>query len=147
NHYAAFGMLDWREEGVEALVPDPGRPGWVTTPISPPHLSVQKRSARLKLSDDGTLEGDVDIAYTGHLNVDEKEFHDGLTEAERAEQIVNEVKARMSTAEVSAVTLENVKDVDKPLTVRYHVRFPQYAQRTGTRLFFQPGFFQRGESP
>jgi hypothetical protein len=32
----------------------------------------------------------------------------------------------------------------KPLVIRYHVRVPQYAQRTGRRLFFQPGFFEQG---
>ena len=147
NRYATFGMLDWREEGVQALLPDPVNPGWITTPISPALRSVVKRSARLKLSEDGTLEGDVDLTYTGHINVEGKEFYDDLTEAEQAEEVVNEFKQLMSTAELSAVKLENVKDVDKPLRARYHVRVPQYAQRTGTRLFFQPGFFQHGGSP
>jgi hypothetical protein len=145
NRYATFGMLAWREEGEPALIPDPKVPMWVTTPLSLPNRSVEKRTGRLKLMDDGTLEGDVEIAYTGHFAVDAKEFYRELTGAEQEEQVVKMVKDRMSTAEVSAVTLENVKDPDKLLTVRYHVRVSQYAQRTGTRLFFQPGFFQRGQ--
>ena len=35
----------------------------------------------------------------------------------------------------------------KPLIYSYHVRFPNYAQRTGKRLFIQPAFFQHGQSP
>src|SRR5262249_45357777 len=56
----------------------------------------------------------------------------------------NGVKQRMSAAEVSMIVVEGVKDAGNPVTVRYHIRVPQYAQRTGTRLFFQPGFFQHG---
>ena len=146
NRYATFGMLDWREEGVFALVPDRANPAWVTTPLSAPSRTTQKRNARLKLSADGTLEGDVDIVYSGHINVDWKEFLDDLTPEEQAEQIASEVKDRLSTAEVSAVKLENVKDSDKPLTIHYHVRVPQYGQRTGSRLFFEPNFFH-GKGP
>ena len=50
----------------------------------------------------------------------------------------------MSTAQVSGISVENVKDAIKPLVLRYHVKVPQYAQRTGRRLFFQPGFFEQG---
>jgi hypothetical protein len=32
----------------------------------------------------------------------------------------------------------------KPFIYKYHVRVPDYAQRTGKRLFFQPGYFHKG---
>jgi hypothetical protein len=54
------------------------------------------------------------------------------------------VKAQMSTAELTEIKIENVTDPIKPFAYSYHVRVPGYAQRTGKRLFFQPGFFSRG---
>jgi hypothetical protein len=40
--------------------------------------------------------------------------------------------------------IENATDPVKPFVYKYHVRVPGYAQRTGKRLFFQPGFFHKG---
>jgi hypothetical protein len=57
------------------------------------------------------------------------------------------VKARMSTADISDIKIENVTDPIKPFVYAYHVRVPGYAQRTGKRLFLQPAFFQHGLGP
>jgi hypothetical protein len=65
-----YGMLLWREEGQQALVSDPKDPVFVKTPLSAPQKSLEKRTAKLRLSDDGTLEGDVRVEYTGHSAVD-----------------------------------------------------------------------------
>jgi hypothetical protein len=145
SRYVPFGMLSWWEEGTSALIPDSKEPLWVSTPTSHAEKSLEKRTAKLRLAEDGTLEGDIEIEYTGHLAAEEKERHDALTPAEQEEEITETIKDRLSTAQVSAITLENVKDPVKPLTVRYHIKVPQYAQRTGRRLFFQPGFFEQGE--
>jgi hypothetical protein len=40
--------------------------------------------------------------------------------------------------------VENATDPVKPFIYKYHVRVPGYAQRTGKRLFFQPGYFHKG---
>jgi hypothetical protein len=145
NRYIPFGMLQWAEEGVAALIPDSKEPVFVSTPQSSPEKTKQKRTAELRLLEDGTLEGDVQIEYTGHFAAEEKEIHDGLSAVEQEEEITESIKARLSTAQVSEVKLENVKDPLKPLIIRYHLKVPQYAQRTGRRLFFQPGFFKHGE--
>ena len=53
----------------------------------------------------------------------------------------------MSTAEVSDISIENVLDPEKPFIYKYKVHIPGYAQRTGKRLFLQPGFFEYGSNP
>jgi hypothetical protein len=58
-----------------------------------------------------------------------------------------DIKQRMSTAEVTSIKLENVTDPNKPLVFSYHVKVPGYAQRTGKRLFLQPAYFVHGLSP
>jgi hypothetical protein len=146
NRYIPFGMLAWSEENVTALIPDGKEPAWMQTPMSQPDKTVKKRTAKLRLAEDGTLEGDVQIEYTGHFGSEEKEFYDALTTVEQEKEVAATVQERMSTAQVTAVVLENAKDPFKPIILRYHVRVPQYAQRTGRRLFFQPGFFEQGAS-
>jgi hypothetical protein len=145
--YVPVGMLRWQEEGQEALLSDPKEPVWLRTPLSPPEKSKVKRSAKLTLSDDGTLEGDAQVEYYGHLAVYRKEWDDDDSPAQREETLLDAVKRQMSTAEVSAIKIENVTDPVKPFIYNYHIRVPSYAQRTGKRLFLQPEFFQHGIEP
>ena len=140
-------MLRWQEEGEQGLLSDPKQPVWVTTPLSPPDKSKVKRYAKLTLSEDGTLEGDAHVEFYGHLAVYRKEWDDDDSPAQREETLKDSVKKQMSTADVTAIKIENVTDPLKPFIYSYHVRVAGYAQRTGKRLFLQPEFFQRGIEP
>ena len=141
------GMLSWREEGVPALITDPKNPEFIMVPISAPEASVSTRKARLSLTEDGTLEGDVDESWTGHAA---EEFRGDLTgeAADRQQQEAQErvVKA-YPQAEVTALHVENADSPEKPLCLSYHIRIPAYAARTGKRILFQPIFFTHGDPP
>jgi len=147
SKYVPFGMLRWQEEGEKTLIPDPKEAIWVQTPISEPQKSLMKRTAKLTLAEDGTLEGDVQIEFTGQFANEKKEENDDDSQAKREESLTDEVKAQLSSAELTKVRIENVTDPVKPLVHAYHIRVPGYAQRTGKRLFLQPAFFQRGLRP
>jgi hypothetical protein len=144
--YIPYGMLRWQEEGQHALITDATQPQWVKTPLSPPQKSQEKRTAKLRLTEDGTLEGDVKIEYTGQLAWEKKEYNDEDSPAEREDTLRKMIKARMDTAEVTNIQIENVQDPVKPFIYEFHVSVPGYAQRTGKRLFLQPAFFERGVS-
>ena len=142
-----FGMLRWQEEGQQSLITDPKAPVWVETPMSGPDKSLVKRSAKLKLTDDGTVEGDVRLEFTGQFAIERKMEIDEESETQREEDITDEIKGQMSTAEITNIKVENVMEYTKPLVYTFHIRVPNYAQRTGKRLFLQPAFFQHGEKP
>ncbi|MBV9209689.1 MAG: hypothetical protein JOZ52_03615, partial [Acidobacteria bacterium] len=143
--YIPYGMLRWQEEGQHALIADAKQPQWVKTPLSSPQQTQEKRTAKLTLSEDGTLEGDVKIEYTGQLAYEQKEYNDDDSPAEREETLKKIVKQRMETAEVTNIQIENVQDVSKPFIYEFHIKVPGYAQRTGKRLFLQPAFFEHGD--
>ena len=145
--YIPFGMLRWQEEGQPALITDAKQPVWVETPMSKPDKSLVKRTAKLTLSEDGTLEGDIRIEYRGHFAIERKHDLDDESENEREESLRNEIKEQMSAAEITDIKIENATDHVKPLVYSFHVRIPGYAQRTGKRLFIQPAFFQHGKGP
>ena len=144
--YIPAGMLRWQEEGVDCLIAG-DRIMWITTPMSPPEKSQEKRTATLTLDENGTLEGDVTIEYTGHLAIERKLQNDEDSPEQREETLKAAIKARLSSAELSNIVVENATDPGKPFIYKFHVKVPEYAQRTGKRLFVQPAFFHKGIEP
>lgn len=145
--YITQGMLPWQEEGQSALIADPKEPLFVTTPVSGPDKSLERRTGKFRLSEDGTLEGEVRIEYTGHLSADMKVRNEDDSPAEREETIREKFKSRLGSIELSDIKVENATDPDKPFAYSFRIKVPGYAQRTGKRLFFQPAFFQRNVAP
>ena len=143
--YIAPGMLRWQEEGVDALIVDKDQV-WVKTPVTDAQKSKEKRTATLRLDENGTLEGDVTIEYTGHLAVERKVTNSDDSPAQREENLKEMIKDRLSSAELTNIVIDDDADAAKPFVYKYHVRVPEYAQKTGKRLFFQPGFFSKGVS-
>jgi len=145
--FVPFGMLSWNEEDTSVLLLNNKDFITTKTPPSSPDQSIAKRTGKFKLSDDGTLEGTVKIEYTGQLANTYKLDNYQQSPSKREEILKDFIKARMSTADISDIAIENVSDPQEPFTYRYHVRIPGYAQKTGKRLFLQPGFFEYGEQP
>jgi hypothetical protein len=140
-------MLGWREEGVLALVADPKDPDFVLSPVSPPDDSLSSRTAKLTLAADGTLEGDVEEKWTGHAAFDRRYDLRDESESSQLEQEKDAIVKLYPRAEVSDLHLDNIPKPEQPLDLRYHIRIPGYAGRTGKRILFQPLFFERSDAP
>lgn len=145
--YVERGMLAWNEEGQDAFLVNDAGYVWSKIPLSGPEKSVEKRKGKFKLLEDGTLEGEVSIEYTGHLAYAKKSANDEDSQAQREDNLKEEIKKQISEAEISDIRVENVQDYEKPFIYRYKVRVPGYASKVGKRLFLQPGFFEYGSKP
>jgi hypothetical protein len=141
--YVPFGMLRWQEEGTEALITDPDDPVFVTTPMSEPAKSATKRTGSFRLSDSGTLEGDVRLEYTGHAATGRRRDYQEQQEEQQQDHLQKILTGQFAGAEVTSVQLQDVGDPDRPLSMSYHIKVPDYAQRTGKRFFLPIVFFQR----
>lgn len=141
------GMPYWQEQGATALVTDPEEPEFVKTPAPAPEQTAVVRRAKMTLSSEGALEGDVEEEWSGYKGAERRLRLLNDSDARREEQIREESIEAFPSAEVTAIRVEHVEDPARPLKVRYHIRIPAYAQRTGKRLLLQPFVFQRGEEP
>jgi Domain of Unknown Function with PDB structure (DUF3857) len=146
-HLLPANMLSWREEGMQALIGDSKKPVFVAAPLSPPDASAAIRTAQLALLEDGSIEGDVDQQYSGHLALDRRSEMKDDTEARRLERLKEQTAKVFPDAEISDLRIENVDDPEKPMKLHYHFKMAGYAQRTGKRLLVHPLFFQRGVPP
>jgi len=145
--FVPYGMLVWYEEGVWALIVGDGNYAWQQTPLTEQLSSEEKRTGKFKLLEDGTLEGDVTIEAKGQTALAYRIDRYDDSADKRIESLKEEIKGRVSTAEISDIAIDNVTDPSKPLITKYKIRVPSYAQKTGKRLFIQPGFFEYGSSP
>ena len=145
--FVPYGMMSWMEEDTSVLLL--GYKDYITTktPLSEPDKSMAKRTGKFKLSEDGTLEGTVKIEYNGHFSNLYKTENYSKSANQREENLKDEIKKQMSTAEISDIVIENVSEPEKPFIYEFKVRVPNYAQKTGKRLFLQPGFFEYGKEP
>ncbi len=142
-----YGMLVWYEEDSWALLVGEDNFLWQKTPLSDQNVSIAKRTGKFNLLPDGTLEGVVKIEYAGQSGLTRKleGYEDSANKRET--DLKDDIKRQVSSAEISDVVIENATDPVKPLIHSYKVRVPNYAQRTGKRLFLQPGFFEYGSTP
>lgn len=145
--FVPYGMMSWTEEDTSVLLL--GYKDYITTktPMSEADKSMAKRTGRFKLLEDGTLEGTVKIEYEGQFSNSYKTDNYSKSSNQREENLKEEIKKQMSTAEISDIGIENVSDPEKPFTYQFKIRVPNYAQKTGKRLFLQPGFFEYGKEP
>lgn len=145
--YLPYGDLPWYRQGTVAMVLAPETLTWENIRVDGAERSPSKRSAKLTLSEDGTLEGSVRLEYSGQQAFVRRATLFPLVDEARTLLIVEDLKARISTAEVSEVRFENITDASKSLIFTYRIKIPNYAQRTGQRLFLQPSIFQYGAEP
>lgn len=144
--FQEYGTLRWYEEGAWTLLIGENGYAWKKAPMSGVDKSVAKRTGKFKLLEDGTLEGDVRIEYYGQLAYNYKINAFDESPNKREEMLIESIKKQMSTAEVTSIGVENITDPTKPFVYTYLIRVPNYAQKTGKRLFLQPGFFEYGAS-
>src|SRR5262249_52422380 len=131
--YLEPGMLRWQEEVGTALISDPKEGFFVPTPYSEPARSVKQRRGAFKLSDNGSLEGNVQYTYTGHEAHTQKNRYEEMTAAQQEEEWKQSLQQRFSTAEISDFEMKDNLDPFKPMVVKHKVTVPGYATRTGKR--------------
>ncbi len=145
--YMPFGMTFWHDELISTMIAGGGGYSWVRLPLTDYSKNLSKRTGKFKLLEDGTLEGSLRVEHNGHQAIMRRADMFEKSPGEREEIIKNSWKQSVPTAEISDFSMENFNEPAKPYTYSFKVRVPNYAQKTGKRLFLQPGFFEYGRSP
>lgn len=144
SRFLPYGMLPWYYEGQDALIPHPALLLWTRTPQAGPEKTRERRTGRFRLLEDGTLEGTVRIEYSGQLAYNRKLNNYDASANQREETLREEIKERLTTAELSDIKIEGANEPKTPFVYAFNVRVPNYAQKSGKRWFLRPGFFEYG---
>ncbi len=145
DYLVPYGMIDWRCEGASAFRCDSKKGEFIRLPIGPAESSQVQRKGRFTLLPDGTLQGEVEETYTGHLAVERKERYWRQDESKAAADFRAALFKRQPGAEVEALSYANLHSRQLPLAVRYRVVVRGFAERSGARLVFAPSYFASGQ--
>lgn len=140
----AFGQLSWRHERTAALIGNrKGELLFVRTPGLASRDTVMSRRALLNLNAEGQLEGEVTMEHSGHFS---SLLRAALDEAAGSVETFFEelLEDPFPNATISNVRVEHADDSSKPLRVQLHLLASAYADRTSSRLFFEPAVFRKG---
>lgn len=145
--FMPFEKIDWYEEGVMALTASDSGYRWTKTNLSEPEANKSVRTAELKLDADGNLEGLVTVRHSGHQATLRRRDLFMRSPNEREEAVKKSSLATSGKGEIYDISIEDFEESSKPYTYSYRVKIPNYASRTGKRIFIQPNFFQYGRAP
>ncbi len=145
--YLGYNQIPWNREGVRSMLVGDGGFLWTTSPMTDHEKSSARRTGRFKLLGDGTLEGTVKIEYEGHQAIERRRDGYRDSQTKREDDLRDLIRSRLSTAELSAISILHFDDPSQPLTYEYRIKVPNYAQRAGRRLLLQPNVFEFGAKP
>ena len=103
------------------------------------------RTGSLELGEDGTVEGDLSVEVSGHLNQDYRDAFEGVDAEALSGTLVKEEGWSTAGLEVSKVELLNPSDDRAPLRIRCHLRLPGHGTVTGKRILFEPAILASRE--
>jgi hypothetical protein len=146
NYLLPCGLLAAEAEGSRTLLCDTKKLEYGSTPVSGADRNRHERKGRFTLDAEGTLEGSVEEVFLGHEATSFKADNWEKTLEDVKKNYRDAVNKRLPNAEVSDIEWTNLESRQLPLTVKYKVRVPGYAEQMGKRLVFSPAFFENGES-
>jgi Domain of Unknown Function with PDB structure (DUF3857) len=145
--YLPYGKLVWYEEDVWALLVGENSNAWQKTPFTDEKTSVSLRNADAKITEDGTLEAKIRVEFSGQEALVYRLENYDKSVSKQEDDLKQEILNQIKTAEISNLAISNLSDTSKPIVYTYDLKVPNYAQKTGKRLFVQPGIFEFGNQP
>ena len=137
--YCPYGLVPWKHSSVTALKLSKAGGEFMTTPA--PANSVMRRNAKVTLSPDGGLKGEMTVEFSGQDALLQRLDALGTDEAGKKKSLEDQVQAWMPKDAI--VKLQNATGWDEPeapLAAHFTVEVPNFAAVAGKRMV-APAFF------
>lgn len=144
--FVPYGLLPWYETSVKGLKLNKDGGTWVQTSLPDSAASQIQRTASLKLTDDGSLEGKVALSFTGLEAVPRRREYFKQDDEARKKYLEELLKDYVPAAsEVDLTKQPDWKSSEAPLTAEFNVKIPGWASPAGRRALIATGIFSAGE--
>jgi len=139
---APFGTLPWSETAVPGLVLSKNGGSWITMPLPGANESRIERTAHLRLTAHGSLEGKVTVAYTGQEALWRRHQEMNEDAADRKQFLEDQLKADIpSGADVELSNSPDWNGSSAPLVAEYDLKVGGWAAAAGQRALLPVGLF------
>jgi len=138
NDRVPLGQLPSYEQDNYALLVTDGGGDFIHLPVSSPELNRLKRTARLRLSPEGALQGEVEEISSGATAASMRSFLRDESQQDQKKIIERLLGRTMSNFVVSDLKIDNIDDLGSDVVVHYKFIAEHYAQHSGGLLFLRP---------
>ena len=144
--FTPFGMLPWPETAVKGLRLDKDGGSWVTTTLPAGAESRIERKARLKLTEEGALEGKLTVTFTGLEALRRRRQQRNEDEASHKTFLEDQVRESVPAGiEVELTNKPEWASSATALVAEYNLKVPGWASAAGRRAVIAVGLFGSAE--
>jgi hypothetical protein len=144
--FTPFGLLEWSETGVPGLRLDKDGGTWIQSTLPQASESRIERSAKLKLSDTGDLDGTLTVTFTGLEAMDRRLEQRHGDDAERKKYLEDQVKEYIPVGtELDLTNQPDWKSSSSPLVAEFSLTIPGWVSGAGRRALLPVGIFSAPE--
>jgi len=141
-----YGFLPWYETAAKGLKLNRDGGVWIDSPLPDSSESLLKRTANLKLTDEGGLEGTVSLAFTGLQVIGHRRDYMNQDDEARKKYLEDLLKEYIPAAsEVELTKQPDWKSAEAPFVAEYHLKIPGWASSAGRRALLPAGIFSADE--
>ena len=140
--FTPFGLLTWPETGTPGMRLDSNGGTFIQTTLPESTESQIQRTAKLKLSEEGALEGKLTVTYTGLEAMYRRLEMRHADDVAKKKFLEDQIKAQVPAA--SELDLTNKPDwsgTETPLVAELDMKVPGWASSAGKRAILPVGFF------
>jgi hypothetical protein len=138
NDLVPLGQLPYYEQDSFALLVTDSGGELIHLPVSAPENNLLKRTARVKLLPDGSLQGEVEEATSGYRAALAREYWKDSTEKDRKKVLERILGASLGSFQLESIGVTNADDLDKDFVLHYTFHAERYAKNAGPLLLLRP---------
>ncbi len=140
--FTPFGLLPWAKTAAPGLKLDKDGGSWILTTLPGSADSRIERTATLKLTNEGDLEGKVKFSFTGLAALSRRMEERNEDDTERKKFLEDLVKDYIPAgSEVELTNKPDWKGSGAPLMAEFDLRVPGWASAAGKRTFLPVALF------
>ncbi|HUN63370.1 MAG TPA: DUF3857 domain-containing protein [Candidatus Sulfotelmatobacter sp.] len=144
--FVPYGLLPWEETDAKGMKLDKEGGTWIQTSLPESAASQIQRTADLKLSDQGALEGSVKLTYTGLEGWIRRVSERNEDDEARKKYLEDELKSYVPVGmDVELSNQPDWKNTEPPLVAEFHVKIEGWVSAAGRHAMLPVGIFAAPE--
>jgi len=145
--FCPYGLLPWDESDAGGIRIDAASPQRGFTPTPKSADAVKTRSAELRLTEEGALQGKVQFFYSGQEALIKRLEGIEQDEAARRKTLEDSLKSSLpQEASVNLLESSGWESSDGPLKATFEIDIPNFVTKAGKRVLFPMGVFHSNQS-